>query len=415
MPSQPPRRLALQLLREWEDGSTFAADLIQESAISGRLAQRDRALVQRILFAYIRNRSLIDHFLKELATGKLDPKTRRILRLGLTEALFLENSPHALVNESVKMAGWSKGIVNAVLRRALKEKDKLLAAAEDLPPELRWSIPRFLWKRWVKQFGPEDSLALAKWSNQPSEVYLRLNPHPPDAAVLATSSDLEPVPAFPDYHRLTGQLDTSWFRNGLAYAQDPSTSAAVDLLDAQPGESVLDACAAPGGKTFAISCKAPEAQLYCTDRSPDRIAQMQRNLETLQVPAKLCQTYDWLEPEAHPGEGLPAEFDRILVDAPCSNTGVVRRRIDVRWRLQAADFEMLQETQQLLLASLASRVKPGGVMVYSTCSLEHSENEAVTQHFLDSHPDYTLLEQRRVLPWVQQVDGAYCAALKRNR
>lgn len=415
MSSKPPRRVALQLLRDWESGSGFAADLIAQAAGKEGLSARDRAFVQRLLFATIRNLGLVDHFLKELATGKLDPKTRRVLRLGLTEALFLENSPHALVNECVKMAGWAKGIVNAILRRALQEKDALLASAEALPPFIRWSIPEFLWKRWVREFGPENAEFLARWNKDASPIFLRPNPWHPDPLDL-TALDLTPVPDFPGFFQVQGEFLPEWVQSGRAYAQDPSTSAAITLLEAEAGHQILDACAAPGGKSFAIACAMPaEARIYAADRSPDRLETMERNFGNLRISNRTtCFTRDWLDPDAAWPEGLPKTFDRILIDVPCSNTGVIRRRIDVPWRLSKQDFRELPETQYQILTNLAPRLSGQGRLVYSTCSLDHAENEAVIDRFLSAHPEFKLAASKRVLPWEQGVDGAYAAALIRT-
>ncbi len=409
------RRAALELLREWEGGSAFAADLIQAAAAKGQIETQDRPLVQSIFYAAIRNRRLIDHLLDQLATGKLDPKTKRILRLGLAEALFLDNPPHALVNETVKQAGWAKGIVNAILRRALREKDALLGRADELPPALRWSVPDFLWKRWITQFGEPIALELARWNNRPSDIYLRLNPFR-DSSRLRDSPEVVSVPSHLDYVRVQGKFDADWIHRGLSYAQDPSTATAVSLVEPQPGHRILDACAAPGGKSFALVCKTGlETRIVATDKSPQRVEQMQSNFRRLGIEGSAVSlVHDYLDPEASAPTVLAGKFDWVLVDVPCSNTGVIRRRIDVPWRLKPASFVELQQTLLKLLEQTANLVNPGGTIVYSTCSLDQEENEEVVQGFLAAHPEFRLHQETRTGPWVDGFDGAYAAACRRQ-
>lgn len=399
------RRVALGLLREWEQGGAFMADAIDHAVRSGKLDQRDRGQIQQLLYAVLRNQTLLDHFVKQLADGKLDPKTRRILRLGFAEALLLDSAPHALVNETVKLAqGWSRKIVNAILRRALDEKERLLASVENLDPEIKWSTPRWLWKRWVKQFGEADTVELCRWNNQPAPVYLRLNPLKP----APSESDAVCESEFPGFHKVIGDLPKEWFENGHAYAQDPSTAAAIELLDLKPGLKVLDACAAPGGKTFAIACAIEnEGRIVAADRDTKRVDRMRKNLDRLGVKIAETRVVDWLEDQIDDSE----TFDRILIDAPCSNTGVMQRRIDVRWRLEKSEFERLQQLQASLLERLAARLKPGGRLVYSTCSIDAEEN----QQLLDSaNHGLQVIEFEAQLPWIKGHDGAFAGALVRQ-
>lgn len=407
-----PRRVAQQLLQTWERGESFAADLINSACRSGKIAPRDRPLVQQLLYTAIRNRSLLDHFIDRLADGKLDPKTRRILQLGLAEALLLDFPAHAVVNEAVKLAaGWSKGLVNAILRRALAEKQQLLAEMDSLPPQTRWSNPPWLWERWVEQFGQEAAAGLCEWNNRPAEVFVRTNPLKPDAPAIGQSSGLEPIGAG-DFRRVTGELPKDWLDQGLVYAQDPSTAAAIDLLELKPGLEVLDACAAPGGKTFAAAgAMQNSGRIVATDRDPRRVERMRKNLERLGVEIAETRVVDWSE--AHPGD--LGQFDRILLDAPCSNTGVIRRRVDVRWRLKPSEFDRLRKLQQQLLAALSPLLKRGGLLVYSTCSIDQEENDDVVRSFLETHSDFAACgEPIQSVPSGNGYDGAFAIAMRRT-
>ncbi len=406
------RRSSSLLLRDWEKTDAFAADLVDQTASRQRLEPRDRAALQRIVYAVIRNQRLLDHIIMSLVRDRPDALTRRLLRMGLAELLLLQGAPHAVVSETVALAGRAKGLVNAVLRRADREADEIRAAWPSLPPDVRWSVPAFLWNRWVGQHGLEASLHLAQWNQEPAPVYLRLNP-PPGTMLDHSAAQTSPVPGFPAFVRAEGPLPRQWLEEGWAYAQDPSTQSAVDRLEVESTSSILDACAAPGGKTLAILQAGPPDRLVATDQSPERLSQLRENMRRLRCESKIeLALQDWLAPA--PPSLADEKFDRILLDAPCSNTGVIRRRIDVPWRLQPEEFSQLQATQTALLDRLSNYLAPQGRIVYSTCSLDRDENEQVIEAFLAAHPDFYLVSQSRVQPWTDGFDGAYSASLARS-
>jgi len=405
------RRAASLVLRDWEQTGGFAADLIEATAVSQRIEPRDRAALQRLVYGVIRNQRLLDQVMDGLVHDRPDPLSRRLLRLGLCELLLLEGPPHAVVHEVVGLAGRTKSLINAILRRSIREQDAIRLSWQALPPDVRWSVPAFLWERWTKQYGPESAGRLAAWNQDPAPTYLRL--HPPVGQILdEPAAQVEPVPDFPCYVRVKDGLPRQWLDDGWVYAQDPSTQSAITRLAAGPEHSVLDACAAPGGKTLAIA-QTGARRIWATDESAARLAQLDANLRRLRINHFITTVrQDWLAPVN--AELEPLTFDRILIDAPCSNTGVIRRRIDVPWRLRRADFTQLPGHQLALLEALAPRLTPGGRIVYSTCSLDYEENEAVTAAFLARHPDYQLISEGKVLPWVDGFDGAYSAAFSKR-
>ncbi|NDA69332.1 MAG: RsmB/NOP family class I SAM-dependent RNA methyltransferase, partial [Verrucomicrobia bacterium] len=199
------------------------------------------------------------------------------------------------------------------------------------------------------------------------------------------------------------------FRDGWFYVQDPSTLLAVQALDPWAGETILDLCAAPGGKTAYIAQKMEnDGELVACDQSADRLKLATENCTRLGV---TC--VETLALGDHPEAALEfRKFDKVLVDAPCSNTGVLRRRLDLRWRLKPEEIERLRATQAKLLHLAASRVKPGGILVYSTCSLEPEENSEQVKAFLAAHPHYKLEFERELVPFRDGVDGAYVAKLR---
>ncbi len=221
----------------------------------------------------------------------------------------------------------------------------------------------------------------------------------------------EALPERTNFVRLSS-IPAEALARGECYIQDPSTGLAAELLNAQPNETILDACAAPGGKTGLIAEQMQNrGRLVACDRAPDRIALLRKNLETLGLTCAQTLRQDWQEPPAP--ELLADSFDRILLDAPCSNTGVMRRRVDVRWRLTPRDFVRMQEEQITILRALIPLLKPGGALVYSTCSIEPEENEEVVARALSEFPFLKLSAQKSILPFRDRFDGAFAARMER--
>jgi 16S rRNA (cytosine967-C5)-methyltransferase len=400
------RQAAVSALRAWAKGHDYAESLVERHAQRRLLSSPDRNLLQAILFGVLRHRRLLDHWITQLRDGKLDPETRDVLRVGLCQLLILGLPDHAAVNETVEAGKASvRGLLNAVLRRAVTARKKLLDDVADLPPTLAYSHPDWLFNRWKTRFGKRDACALMEWNNQPAVTYFRVNPLAPPVGDLPGN----PVPDAPGFFQLNGPLPVPLLAAGAIYIQDPATRHAVDLLDPQPGERILDACAAPGGKAFLIAAALGSAtNLVCTDSNENRLPRLRQNLERLHADHATIAVHDWTQPA--PAEWL-GTFDAILLDVPCSNTGVIRRRVDVRWRLQAPDITQLVVTQRTILHNALPCLKPGGRLVYSTCSLEHDENLGLINTLLEDHPDLTLHSTRESLPFRDQIDGAFAARI----
>jgi 16S rRNA (cytosine967-C5)-methyltransferase len=224
--------------------------------------------------------------------------------------------------------------------------------------------------------------------------------------LLRSAPDAQPSAFHPNAIKVN-HLPVAWLAHGLCYVQDPSTLVACDLLAPEPGETVLDTCAAPGGKTsYLAELMWNTGRLVACDLFASRVTRLRENLARLGVENVETFVHDCLRT----GPPLtPASFDRILVDAPCSNTGVLRRRVDVRWRLTEEDFIRMPAQQLGLLRRTSSLLKPGGTLVYSTCSLEPEENEQLVEQALATIPELRFLESRRTLPFVDHVDGAFAA------
>lgn len=402
----PARRAALEALTEWEDTSRYASDLIDEYGRRLKLSPPDRGLAQDLLYGVIRNIYLLDEVIERFRRGSVKPQTRQLLRLGLYQLLLTGIAEHAALNETVELARQhERSLVNAILRNAQRQKPELLAEIETWPLEDRCSHPDFLIRRWTAQYGESATADLCRWNNEPAPVYARLNPLIPGAAERVQSEPSLVVPGFPDFIQLEGAPKAEWIAAGLVYIQDPSTSLACRLLNPRPDETVLDACAAPGGKTGLLAALMENSgTIHATDSSEQRLGPTRDNLARLGVKNTTVSRVDWKTPEA--ARDLPL-FDAILLDAPCSNSGVMRRRIDVRWRIQERDFDRQAQAQLELLRNVARALKPGGRIVYSTCSLDHAENEDVI-----AASGFAVESVITSLPWRDGHDGAYAALLR---
>lgn len=407
------RRAAVSALRAWSKGHTYIEALVERHASRNRLSTSDRGLLNNILLTTLRHRRLLDHWIGMLRKGRLDHETRDVLRVGICQLLLLGIPDHAAVNETVACARSPvRGLINAVLRRAVAARKTLFAEQDKLAPAVNHSHPDWLYKRWNKQFGKTDTIALLEWNNQPAPTYLRANPlspqrfqdHLSEAADRITDSEVT------GFWELTGPLPESWLDQGMIYVQDPSTRHSVELLAPKPGESVLDACAAPGGKaTHLAALMQNEGSILCTDSNEKRLPRLEENLSRLHVSIAKVQVHDWTHPS--PSEWREA-FDAILLDVPCSNTGVLRRRVDARWRLQAEQISQLVSLQRRIAENALPCLKPGGRLVYSTCSIDPAENEEQIAALLELSPTLELESSSQSLPFRDGFDGAYAALLR---
>ncbi len=403
------RQAAVSALRAWAKGHDYAETLIERHAQRRKLSSADRGLLQAILFGVLRNRRLLDHWIGKLRDGKVDAETRDILRVGLCQLLILGLPDHAAVNETVEAGKASvRSLINAVLRRATVARKPLLEEVSELPQPVAHSHPDWLYNRWRAAYGTRNAISLMEWNNLPAVNYFRVNPLVPAPESLPGI----PVENAPGFYQIDGPLPVALLASGAVYIQDPATRHSVELLDPKPGERILDACAAPGGKAFLIAAAMDSAEgLVCTDSNEKRLPRLEENLERLHAGKATIAVHDWTRPAPAEWHG---SFDGILLDVPCSNTGVIRRRVDVRWRLQAPDIEKITVIQRQILENAVACLKPGGRIVYSTCSIEHTENYELVQAFLADHPEFELRGTRDALPFRDKTDGAFAARIERK-
>lgn len=377
------RRAAAFAVSGWLLTKEFPSRLLPEGT--------DRAFVQDLVYTTIRRirplRKVLGELVRKWPKGELEA----LLYIGAAQILYMPDVPDfAAVNETV---GAAKGcgnpnvakVVNGVLRNLIRRREEFerLIAAE--PFEVRESFPSVLVRRWTVRFGAEKAEALCKWHNEPAETWL------------AYPDRFEKLPHGKRVNEVEG------YANGAFIVQDPGTGLAIDLLTAQSGERILDACAAPGGKTVQLAWRG--ASVTACEVNPRRRAKLAENVARLKLADKV-KIVDTLD-------GTDA-FDKVLVDAPCSNTGVLRRRPDARWNWSVEKLAALVRLQAEILDRCAARVAAGGRLVYSTCSNEPEENAEQIAAFLVRHPDFTLVDSRESVPTESGHDGAFAAALQRK-
>lgn len=406
------RSLCLKLLLAWEKKRPFADDLLHEELAGSALSERDRGFVNELFYGILRNLTALDYLIGKLRDGELDLETRQVLRIGFYQLFHMRVPEHAAVNETVSLSKRARPLVNALLRRAVRERPALEAGLASAPLDVRFSHPDFLVEKWTSDFGVEAAEKLCAWNNTPAEVWARVNTLKTTVEEFCVvHPEIEASPVHPLVFKVA-HLSREWMEGGLCYVQDPSTLVSCDLLAPQPGERVLDACAAPGGKTtYLAALMRNEGELIACDLWESRVERLRANCDRLGVRNARLLVADTMKSSDELALG---SFDRILIDAPCSNTGVIRRRVDVRWRLSEEDFMRMPAQQLALLRRGAALLRPGGILVYSTCSLEPEENEKVAEQAAASIPGLRFLESRRTLPWVDGVDGAFAAKFVRE-
>jgi 16S rRNA (cytosine967-C5)-methyltransferase len=410
------RALALTALREWRAGEQFADAILARLLRSSELAAPDRAFATELFYGVLRHLTLLDFWIGMLRSGHLDHDARDLLRFGLYQLFLLRTPEHAAVYETVHLANAkARSLVNGVLRSALRRKPELIENASRQDLSVRSSHPQFLIDRWTQNFGPENTAALCDWNNQSAPIYARINRLKiSDDEFLSNYSGTKRLLQPENFARLTS-IPNDALAAGQCYIQDPSTARACLLLDPKPGERVLDACAAPGGKTaFLGELMKNKGLIVACDRDQGRIRTLQDNLERLDVGIARCTQHDWTSSNPRPDSVASPPFDRILVDAPCSNTGVMRRRVDLRWRLTPEDFLRMQREQLRILRATVPLLKTEGVLVYSTCSIEPEENEEVARLIGQEFPFLKLVEPVSLLSFRDGFDGAYAAKFVRG-
>ena len=418
MRKKAPRAICLDILNRIEEADLHPDRLLTDSFKRYRhLTSLDRSFLTELTYGVLRWEGKLDWVIRQFSKipfERIEFETLNILRLGLYQILFLSRTPaSAAVNESVELAKRVRGkggagFVNAILRSAIRQKDEIRYPDIDKDPALHISVvqshPLWLVQRWVKESGVEETIKVCSFNNQISSLTLRTNTlkiHPRDLIEKLKEKELRPFPAHYSEEGIVVRnppptSELPFIKEDLYIIQDEASQLVTAILDPRPGERILDACAAPGGKTTHIAQKMENrGEIYALDISQGKLDFIEKLCQRLGI--KIVETV-----KGDAAQSLPipqgSKFDRILADVPCSGFGTLRRNPDLKWKRGEEDIKRLSELQFSILRNLALYVKEGGVLIYSTCTVFHEENEDVVEKFLGGNPEFQLDRMDQVLP-----------------
>ncbi|MGK7901844.1 MAG: 16S rRNA (cytosine(967)-C(5))-methyltransferase [Hormoscilla sp.] len=439
-----PRQIAFLALQEVDRRSAYADVALDRWLQKAKLSGADRSLVTELLYGTVRRRRSLDNIIDRLAkkpASKQNPDLRIILHLGLYQLEYLTQIPAAAaVDSTVELAkenrlGGLAGFVNSLLRQYIRNEGKGEWKLPENPVErlgILHSYPDWIIELWLEQLGETETEKLCEWLNQPPTIDLRVNIlrttiAEVEAAMFSAGVGVSPVPeTFISVMgvaglRLNGRIGSiqklPGFQEGWWMVQDSSAQLVTYLLDPQPGEVVIDACAAPGGKTTHIAeLMGDRGTVWACDRSVSRLKKLTQNCDRLNLQSiKICAE------DIRNIEKFTNMADRVLLDAPCSGLGTLHRHADARWRQTPETVEELSALQRELLEHTATWVKAGGILVYATCTLHPLENERVIQAFLEKHPHWKIDPPPgaaegwvKVWPHRHQMDGFFMVRLKQE-
>ena len=386
------RRTAAFVVARWLMTKDFPANLLPEGV--------DRAFVQDVVYTAVRRfrplRKVLGELVKKWPKGELEA----LLYVGAAQILYMPDVPDfAAVNETVEAAKACENrnvakVVNGVLRNLIRKRDEGVDFMEGALLEERESFPTALVKRWIDRFGRENAEKLCKWHNEPAETWIA-----------------RPDRSFTKLERGERVENVKGYDEGEFVVQDPGTQLAIELMDVKRGEKVLDACAAPGGKTIQLAWRG--AKVTACEVNPKRRRRLVENLERVGVMSGSSRV-EVIDSLSQPQPSTSTSFTKILVDAPCSNTGVFRRRPDARWNWSEEKLKDLVKLQAEILDQVVSLVAPGGAIVYSTCSNEPEENLEQVRAFTRRHKDFHIVTSKESVPYESGHDGAFAALILRN-
>lgn len=399
------RQLALKILLEIDRKNSYTDVALNRALNQSNLSSSDRSLCTELVYGIIRHQRTLDSLIDQLGKKKAQqqpPNLRRILHIGLYQLRYLDHiPPSAAVNTSVDLAKDNKlqrlsGVVNGILRQYIRSTqgnhDPLILPNDTLKKlAIQYSFPDWIIETWLQKWGEETTEKMCHWFNQSPNIDIRVNPLKTNLETLQTQLtsagvNVTPLGRFPCALRLKGKIGTiptlPGFSQGHWTVQDTSAQLVSYFLDPQPGETIIDACAAPGGKTTHIAeLMGDQGTIFACDRTPSRLKKVQENAQRLELNCIETVVGDSRYLQQFINKG-----DRVLVDVPCSGLGTLHRHPDIRWRQTPENIRELTSLQLEILNQAAQWVKPQGTLVYSTCTLNPPENQEIIQTFL-STPD----------------------------
>jgi 16S rRNA (cytosine967-C5)-methyltransferase len=405
----PARACAFAVIRRVFERGAYADRVLHAEARRLGLPPRERALATRLAYGAVQRRSTLDHVIEALAerpVKRLEPAVLAALRLGAFQLAYLDRlPPHAVVGESVQLVkAASPGgarLVNAVLRRGARQARQMIEALPDATPDqaaLRHSYPRWIAELWFAALGANEARALMAAGNEPAEAALRANTLKTDRERLLERLPVAARPAdrLPEGLTLQEPFDafgSPLWEDGLFMPQSRAAMAVARVVAPKPGERVLDLCGAPGGKTTHLAAlMGDRGRVVAVERHAGRAEALRATAARLGAASVEVRVADAAEPQRERG------YDRVLVDPPCSDLGTLASRPDARWRKAPGAPVALAAVQAAILRAGARAVRPGGVLVYSTCTISPVENEAVIEAFLGAHEEFELEDPPSDLP-----------------
>ncbi len=431
-----PRYLAFYVLETISNDRQPTEILKKTFAVRTDIRIEDKRLVHELVYGCVRRKGTLDFIISCYTSDtvkRIHEKVRVLLRIGIYQLKFMDKIPDfAAINETVQIAKniagkKSAGFVNAILRATLRNPQKLADKELRLDPiarlAYRESHPEWLIRRLLECYSPEDIKRFCSFNNSPPPVSLRLNPHKISrdqfcARLTEQNIAYKKSHIHPDCVRLlsAGQVNAiSGYDEGLFIVQDETPASILDTLSASTGEHILDICAAPGGKTCVLAQQVGDnGTITALDLNRTRMNVLRRNIVRLRLDNVKTIIGDVSKFQELRQKLNNTLFDKIVVDPPCSNTGVLRKRIEARWRLNVSDFKRLAGLQIEILRNASQFLKHGGLLLYETCSIDPEENQYVISGFLESNPDFNLIKQQLFFPTTPQAsDGGFGALLKR--
>ena len=421
------RQAAFEILLRLEAGRSYAVDLLHSSRLN-RLEARDRSLTHELVMGVGRLRNQLDFLIEKLsgkATASLDREVLTALRLGVYQIRFLKKVPKsAAVNEGVELTKRARkrsaaGLVNAVLRKCSPGPiDELLSGLPEREAQsIRLAHPGWLLERWIRTFGTNLAHRVAERNNTAPPVTLRVvGGRSPTAEVIDSLAkegvEVQPCRFAPGGLKVSrgNVIGTRAFRQGWVAIQDEASQLVPHLLRVQEGDSMLDLCAAPGMKTSHFAESMKNGRLVASDVSFLRLRTARRLAKNMRGAAGTGVPPLWLCSDGTQPLPFVTQFDRILVDVPCSGTGTIQRNPEIKWRLKREDLVRHAEVQRRLLENALGHLKPGGRLIYSTCSLEPEENEQVVEPVLAAQPDFSLLRKDELVKEFPTLESLFDSA-----
>ena len=442
-----PRQTALVVLQEIERRQAFADVALDRHLKKTDLSDPDRRLLTELVYGCVRRKRSLDALIDRLGkknSRQQPPQLRLILHLGLYQLRYLQQiPPSAAVNTTVELAkqnrfGKLSGVVNGILRQYLRLDGRADGELLQLPENpvgrlaVLHSFPDWIVEFWNQQLGLAETEELCDWFNQPPTIHLRVNPlktslQEVELALERSGVAASRIPPLPQALKLTGAVGNiqklPGFNEGWWTVQDASAQLVTYLLNPQPGETIIDACAAPGGKTTHIAeLMGDRGKIWAGDRAVSRLKKLKQNASRLEL-----TSISTLAGDCREFGQLVNTGDRVLLDVPCSGLGTLHRRADARWRQTAENIQELATLQKQLLETASTWVKSGGVLVYATCTIHPSENDRIIEDFLASHPDWNVepppadfLVSPEAEGWIKvwphrhNMDGFFIVCLKKN-